>query len=346
MSFLLSGRAILTLRKYIAKRVAIGIITLWVVATLNFIIFVYQPGDPTKYLLQPGMKPEQIEMIKREYGYYDPLWMKYLKYLRNMFSYGLIPPYFGISFRTKSTVASEMAWRLGLTVFLLGSALVGRIIVGIPVGIVAAAKRGSKADVAIIGVSLLTWGVPVFFLELVAIFFFSYLANIHGIKIFPTGGGLGGPYNSTIEFISGAAYHLALPILCLVFAGFAGWALYTRNMLIDALTQDYILTARAKGVGERTVLFKHAFKSILPPIVTMITLSIPGIVTGAIITETVFGLEGIGKWYVNSLSPATPDYPVVQAVLFIFATLTIMFNIIADLLYGVLDPRIRVGARR
>lgn len=336
----------MTLRKYLFQRIAVGIITLWVVATLNFIIFVYQPGDPTKYLLTPGLKPEQIEMIRREYGYYDSPIVKYLKYLRNMFSYGFIPPYFGISFRTKATVASEMSWRLGLTVFLLGSAMIGRIILGIPVGIFAASKRGTKTDVAITGVSLMTFGVPVFFLQLVAIFIFSYLANIHGIRIFPTGGGLGGPYNSLAEFIQGAAYHLSLPILCLVLGGFAGWAIYVRNMMIDALTQDYILTARAKGVGERTVLFRHAFKSILPPIATMITLSIPGIVTGAIITETIFGLEGIGKWYVNALSMATPDYPVVQAVLFIYATLTIMFNIIADLLYGVLDPRIRVGARR
>jgi peptide/nickel transport system permease protein len=179
-----------------------------------------------------------------------------------------------------------------------------------------------------------------------SIFVFSYAANIYGVRIFPTGGGLGGPYDTFLDRLKGVTWHLSLPILVLTFGGFGGWALYTRNMLLDALTQDYIVTARAKGLSERTVLYKHAFRSILPPVATMITLSIPGIVTGAIITETVFGLEGIGKWYIESLSRSAPNYPVVQAVLFIFATLTIMFNIIADLLYGVLDPRIRVGARR
>jgi peptide/nickel transport system permease protein len=328
------------------KRVAIGILTLWIVATLNFVIFVLQPGDPARYLLEPGMKPEQKAMIRIEYGLNESLDVKYVKYLRNMFSYGLVPPYFGISFRTRTSVASEMSWRMGLTIFLLGITMVGRILVGIPCGIFAASKRGSKTDVAVMGVALLTFGVPVFFLELLAIFIFSYLANIYGVRIFPTGGGLGGPYNSILGFIQGAAYHLSLPIVVLVFAGFGAWALYTRNLLIDALTQDYVVTARAKGLNERTVLYKHAFKSILPPISTMITLAIPGLVTGAILTETVFGLEGIGKWYVNALDPSTPDYPVVQAVLFIFATLTILFNIIADLLYGVLDPRIRVGARK
>jgi peptide/nickel transport system permease protein len=334
------------LRKYLLKRVLIGLITLWIVATLNFVIFVLQPGDPARYLLEPGMKPEQKQMIRIEYGLNQTLDVKYIKYIRNMFSYGLVPPFFGVSFKTRTSVASEMAWRMGLTIFLLGVTMVGRIIVGIPCGIFAASKRGSKTDVSVMGVALLTFGVPVFFLELLAIFVFSYLANIYGIRLFATGGGLGGPYPSLLEFIKGAAWHLSLPILVLVFAGFGAWALYTRNLLIDALTQDYIVTARAKGLSERTVLYKHAFKSILPPVSTMITLAIPGIVTGAILTETVFGLEGIGKWYVTALDPTTPDYPVVQAVLFIFATLTILFNIIADLLYGVLDPRIRVGARK
>jgi peptide/nickel transport system permease protein len=292
------------------------------------------------------MKPEQKAMIRIEYGLNDPLELKYVRYLRNMFSYGLLPPYFGISFRTRSTVAEEMSWRLQLTLFLLGTEMIGRIIVGIPVGILAASKRGTKLDIGIMGSALLTFGVPIFFLELLAIFVFSYLANIQGIRLFPTGGGLGGPYDNFLDFVKGAGWHISLPILVLVVAGFGTWALYVRNMLIDALTQDYIVTARAKGLGERTVLYKHAFRSILPPIATMITLSIPGIVTGALITETVFGLEGIGKWYVGALSQSTPDYPVVQAVLFIYATLVIIFNIIADLLYGVLDPRIRVGARR
>jgi len=336
----------MTLRKYLAKRVVIGIVTLWIVATLNFVIFVLQPSDPTRYLLSPGLRPEQKELIVREFGLRDPIDVRYWVYLKNMFSYGLIPPYFGVSFKTKTTVASEMAWRMQLTLFLLGSAMIGRTIVGIPAGIFAAAKRGSKLDVGIMGSALLTFGIPVFVLELLSIFVFSYAANIYGVRIFPTGGGLGGPYDTFLDRLKGVTWHLSLPILVLTFGGFGGWALYTRNMLLDALTQDYIVTARAKGLSERTVLYKHAFRSILPPVATMITLSIPGIVTGAIITETVFGLEGIGKWYIESLSRSAPNYPVVQAVLFIFATLTIMFNIIADLLYGVLDPRIRVGARR
>jgi peptide/nickel transport system permease protein len=135
-----------------------------------------------------------------------------------------------------------------------------------------------------------------------------------------------------------------MPLLALVVGGFGSWALYTRNLLLDALTQDYVVTARAKGLSERTILYRHAFRSTLPPIVTMITLSVPGIVTGAMITEWIFTIPGVGRWYLNSLMAA--DYPVVQAVLFIYAILVIFANLIADLLYGILDPRIRVGMRR
>jgi peptide/nickel transport system permease protein len=148
----------------------------------------------------------------------------------------------------------------------------------------------------------------------------------------------------SLQYIADVAWHLSLPVITLVLIGFLGWALYMRNLIIDALSQDYIVTARAKGVSERTVLYKHAFRSILPPTVTLITLAIPGIFMGAMITEYIFNLPGIGRWYLAALN--SNDYPVTQAVLYIYAVLTIACNLIADLLYGVLDPRIRVGARR
>lgn len=331
-----------------AKRAIVAIFTLWVVATLTFIIFVAYPGDPAAYILDPMMTREQQEMISAHYGLHDPLPVQYLRYLRNMFTFGLVPPYFGVSFYSHRFVAEELSWRLSLTVGLLGSTLIGVILIGVPAGILAASRRGGKGDVAVIGTGLFTWGVPTFFIQLMALLLFNHYLNAQlGIKIFPAGKAHSIPApTDPVMYMLDFAWHAALPVLTLVVAGFGGWALYTRNMLVDALTQDYILTARAKGVSERTILYKHAFRSILPPISTMVTLSIPGIVTGAIITETIFGWPGIGKWYVNALDPAISDYPVVQAVLFIFATLVIICNFLADVLYGILDPRIRVGMRR
>lgn len=331
------------MRRYITKRIIISLFTLFLVATLNFFIFVIYPGDPAKYLLQPGMKPEQQALILAEYGLNETLSVQYVKYLRNLFTFGIAPPYFGVSFETHDFVAKEMSWRLSLTLLLLGSALIGRIIVGIPTGILAASKRGSQLDVAVIGAGLFTWGVPTFFIQLLAILFFvSYLNGVHGIRVFP-GGGVATipPPTDPLAYMVDIAWHATLPAITLVIAGFGSWALYTRNLLIEALTQDYVITARAKGLKERTVLYRHAFRGILPPIATMITLAIPGIVTGAIITETIFGWNGIGKWYIDSLNPAVSDYPVVQAVLYVYAVLVVICNFIADILYGILDPRIR-----
>lgn len=339
----------MTLRTYILKRVIISIFILWVVASLNFIIFAVSKGDPVKYLLKPGMDKKQEDLLKEAYGWNEPIWTKYLKSLRNQFTFGIVPPYFGWSVQTGNWVADGLWWRLTTTVFLLGSALIGRMILGIPTGIYAASKRGSKMDVAVVTSALFTHGVPAFFIQLMAVFIFAYLLVNHNIHIFQLTATIDAQVRahlSGIQLYATIAWHMALPIITLVLVGFGAWALYIRNMLIDALTQDYVVTARAKGLSERTVLYKHAFKSILPPVATMITLAIPSVVTGAIITETIFKIEGIGLWYIKALNETVADYAVAQAVLFVYAALVILCNLIADLLYGILDPRIRVGTRR
>lgn len=335
------------LRSYLLKRGIVAVFILWVVATLNFMIFVAYPGDPVAFLLDPNMDEYQKEQIRIAWGYYDPWPVKYLKYLRNMFSFGIIPPYFGIDLVSRRTVASGLWWRMALSVALLGQAMIGTILIGIPTGIIAATRRGTKLDVAIVGSGLFTYGVPTFFVQLVILLFIIVnLYQNYGIQLFPAGGWISYPRpEGLINTLIDVEYHILLPIITLVIAGFGGWTLYTRNMMLDALTQDYITTARAKGLRERTVLLKHALKSLYPPLVTMITLSIPGLITGAVITETIFGLEGMGKWYIDALSLARPNYPVVEAVLFCFAALTILCNFIADILYGIVDPRIRVGGR-
>jgi peptide/nickel transport system permease protein len=326
------------MRDYLIKRIVVSLLVLWIVASLNFIIFqVVSPVNPVDTFAPSSLDvtPEQLARLRDVFGLNDPLPVRYLKYTRNMFTFE-----FGISFVSRRPVVEEMAQRLPSTVLLLGSATVGVILVGIPLGILAASKRGSKLDVTAIGAGLFTYGVPVFYIQLIFMLILSYY-----IRVFPVRGlySIPAPTNP-FAFMGDVAWHLALPVITLVVGGFGGWALYTRNVLLDALTQDYIVTARAKGLSERTVLYRHAFRSTLPPIVTIIALSIPGIITGAMITEYIFTLPGIGRWYLDALTQA--DYPVLQTVLFLYAILTIVCNLIADLLYGVLDPRIRVGMRR
>lgn len=330
------------MREYLIKRVVISLLVLWIIASLNFVIFqVISPVSPEKTIIDPRMTPEVRGALAALYGLTDPIHIRYLKYIKNMFTWD-----FGVSFTSLKPVIQEMSTRLPSTVLLLGSALIGTILVGIPLGILAASRRGSKVDVLAIGSGLLTWGVPTFFIQLLFMLALCYYwSTWFGAMLFPASGIASRPPPADpLGYMADVAWHLALPVMTLIIAGFGSWALYTRSMLLDALTQDYIVTARAKGLTERTVLYRHAFRSTLPPIVTMMALSIPGIISGAMITEWIFTLPGIGRWYLNSMLAA--DYPVVQAVLFIYAVLMIFANLSADVIYGVLDPRIRVGARR
>jgi peptide/nickel transport system permease protein len=330
------------MRGYLVKRIAVSLAILWIVATLNFVVFqVVSPIKPLAGIVDPKFTPQQKEALLDLYGLNEPLHIRYSKYVVNMFTWS-----FGLSFQTMRPVIEDLSWRLPVTVLLLGSALVATILVGIPMGILAGSRRGSKVDVAAIGAGLFTWGVPVFFIQLLFMMFFCYYAKLaFGFSLFPVRGLYSiPPPTNPFAYMADVAWHLALPLITLVVGSFGSWALYTRNLLLDSLTQDYVITARAKGLTERTVLYRHAFRSTLPPIVTMITLSVPGIVTGAMITEWIFTIPGIGRWYLNALMAA--DYPVMQSVLFIFAVLVIVANLVADLLYGVLDPRIRIGMRR
>lgn len=328
-------------RAYIAKRIVVAIVVLFIIASLNFVLFqVVAPVDYVATIVDPTMTVEQRMMLRREFGLDQPYHVRYAIYLRNMFTWT-----FGLSFANRMPVIRELSWRLPNSILLLGVAQIAIILVGIPLGIWAGSKRGSKTDVSIIGSGLFAWGVPTFYVQLLFMLFFCYyLFMWFGIRV-PVGNIMGWPPpQNPILLIADVAWHLWLPVLTLVVASFGGWALYVRNMMIDALTQDYIVTARAKGLSERTVLYRHAFRSSLPPIVTMIAMAVPGIVTGAMITEYIFSLPGIGQWYLSSLLAG--DYPVVQAVLFIYAVLMISANLFSDLIYGILDPRIRVGMRR
>ncbi len=330
------------MREYLIKRVVFAFITLFVIATLNFMIFqVFSPIDPFTSIVDPNFTPEMKAILMAQYGLDQSLEIRYVKYIQGMFTWN-----FGYSFLSRRLVGEQIVPLLANTVLLLGSALVATVLVGIPVGILAASRRGSKIDVLAIGSGLFTWGVPTFFIQLLFMFFFGYYLKVNfNVKVFPIAGmSSAPPPEQPLIYMADVAYHLAMPLITLVVASFGSWALYTRNLLLDALTQDYVVTARAKGLSERTVLYRHAFRSTLPPMVTMITLSIPAIVTGAMITEYIFSWPGIGRWYLESLNRG--DYPVVQSILFIYALLTILGNITADLLYGLLDPRIRVGMRR
>jgi len=289
-------------------------------------------------IIDPGMPNSVRESLRIQWGLDRPLFPdQYLSYLYNLFTWQ-----YGVQLTaTRPPIAPEMAWRLKNTLILLGFATIGTVALGIPLGLFAGAQRGKKTDVAVIGVGLLTWGVPTFFVQLVWVGIMCRWLGIFPIAGVVSGGALP---EDPLVLMADIGWHAISPIATLILAGFGSWALYTRNMMVDALTEDYILTAEAKGVKHRDVIYKHAFRSILPPVITLIALSIPGIVTGAIITESIFAWPGIGQWYLRSLTGN--NHPVAQAVLYNYAVLMVGANLITDLVYGFLDPRIKVGTRR
>jgi peptide/nickel transport system permease protein len=330
----------MSLRKYLTKRIVVALFILWAIASLNFFLFeIISPVKPHQQYhgLSPKFTEEMRQALLELWGLKKPMYIRYLKYVRNMFTWN-----FGFSLHTMTPIAVEMSWRLSITVMLLGSAFVATILIGITVGIFAASRRGSKVDVLATGGGIFAWGIPIFYVQLLSLLLFSYYAYVaFGFRVFPLGGVATSEPMQPLEYMADIAWHLAMPLMTLVVGGFGTWALVTRNVMLEALTQDYVVTARAKGLSERTVLYRHAFRGTLPPIVTMITMSIPGIITGSVITESIFSLPGIGFWYLRGLMSA--DYPVIESLLFMFSVLTVFANFAADLLYGIVDPRIRVG---
>ncbi len=280
---------------------------------------------------------------------FDWIYM-FWRYLVNMFTGN-----FGLSFISQKPVIDEIVARLPNTLLLMGTSSIVAIILGIWTGVKVAADPGSRKDVGAVTVALFIYALPIFWLGMLLLMVFSFYlpswtSATFGVEIgFPLGGTIDydiwvaakeNPYGSLI--IAGdILHHLFLPMITLGVGGYGGYFLYMRNNLIDVMTEDYILTARAKGLDENQVLYKHGLKNALLPMVTIIALTFGFLINGATLTETVFNWYGLGRYIFTSLFVL--DYPVVQAIFMIIAITAILANFVADLLYGVLDPRIKYG---
>lgn len=355
------------LKGYIAKRITYSFILILFVITLNFVIFMLMPGDPTQAFLPPpgagapsGPEYEEwINRLKQLWGLADPLHVRYVKTLKNMLTWD-----FGKTIQTRLPVAKEMMRRMPYTLWLIGSATVLSAVLGIILGVYSAANRGGKADTSMVVSSLFFYSVPVFWLGMIFIYAFSLQ-----LGWFPTGGAYPSEWvgekvprpftvssnpsasalnlqlaidpRAALEFVSGYIHHAILPVGTLVIFTYAGWLLLTRATMLDALTEDYVITARAKGVSERTVLFKHTLKNASLPLITSVALSFGFLLSGAILTETIYNFPGLGRWIWEAITMR--DYPVLMPTFYVIALCVVAANFIADLLYGVIDPRIKYG---
>jgi peptide/nickel transport system permease protein len=312
--------------QYIIRRLLIAIPVLLGVTIFNFFIINLAPGNPVDMFVNPNMSVADIDAKKEALGLNDPLWEQYGNWMGNM-----LQGDFGYSFATYEPVLDNIAARIGPTLLLMGTALIIAYLIAIPVGILSATKQYSFIDYLTTTFSFFGISIPNFFLGLGAIYVFGIV-----FPIFPTGGmntlGSSGGFVDTIM-------HLVLPAMVLGTAIAGSMVRYVRSSMLEVLGQDYLRTARAKGLREFFVNNKHALRNALIPIVTIIGLEIPLLIGGAVVTEQIFQWPGLGQLTIQSIG--SRDYPMLMALNFIAAFTVLFSNLLTDLMYSVVDPRIK-----
>lgn len=324
----------MALREFIVRRIINSFILIFGAITFNFFVFRLMPGDPVSIVISGTLSANQQDLaraLRSLWGLDLPLPIQYVTYVVNMFTFN-----FGNSFTEGfRPVVDSIAARLPNTLLLMGTAAILTIIMGVVTGISAAAKRGGKFDMGMVVGALTFYSIPTFWLGMLFIMLLGFY-----IPIFPMRGTISSPApEDPLAYALDVGRHLVLPSLTLALVSYGGYMLVMRNSLIDVLTEDYIVTARAKGVDERSVLYKHALRNAILPLVTMIALTFGFLITGATLTETVFTWYGLGRLIFDSVM--AQNYPVLQAIFYIMALTVIIANFIADILYGLLDPRVR-----
>jgi len=300
---------------YIARRALAGIPTLWGVATVVFVMARLLPGDPARVIAGLLASPEDVERIRHQMGLDQPLGVQYLDFLGSLLHLNL-----GISAHTNAPVIEEIGSRLPYTIELAVIALAIAVTLGIFAGVVAAIRRNTLLDLLISGLSVFGVSMPVYWLGLMMIILFAI--ELH---LFPAAG-------------ADEPTSIVMPALTLALFSVGLIARMTRSSMLEVLGQDYVRTARAKGAPFRSVVFRHALRNALLPIMTVIGLQLGALLGGAVVTETVFAWPGVGRLLVDSIF--FRDYPVVQGLVLMFGTTFVVINLLVDLLYAYVDPRI------
>ncbi len=322
---------------YILRRTLQAIPIIIGISVVVFAIVYLAPGDPTARFRTPKVPPEQIEALIRAYGLDRPVHEQYISWASTFFQVWN-PDAWGYSFLSGDPVLEKVLYRVPPTLLLMGSALLVTIVVAIPVGMLAALRQYSLTDKVITTLSTFTYAIPSFLVGAYALYFGAVLLPelTNGAIKFPSFGMESlGSRGDPLDLL----WHLILPVLTLSVISIAGWSRYMRSSMLDVLHQDYVRTAKAKGLPRRAVIYQHALRNALIPIVTLIGLSIPGLIAGAAITETIFTWPGLGSLFVEAVG--TRDYPVVLALTMVGGVAVIAGNLLADILYGLVDPRIR-----
>jgi peptide/nickel transport system permease protein len=327
--------------RFLLRRLTQSLIVLVGLSVLMFTLLVMTPGDPVELLAssQPDVQPEDIARLRKYYGLDDPIYVRYFKWLRSVISGDL-----GHSRTYGQPVKVLIKQRLANTVQLLSGAFLIAFTIGIVIGIYSALHQYSPLDYVATFFSFVGLATPVFWQGIMFILIFAVWAPwatipfLSWLKL-PAGGMMTPGVAAGTPMLLDRLQHLILPTVVLATAGMASWVRYSRSSMLEVIRQDYVRTARSKGLDEGTVTRKHAFRNALIPIITLVALAIPGILDGAVITETIFSWPGMGLLLFQAV--LGHDHFVAMAVLLFLALATIMANLFADVAYALVDPRIR-----
>jgi peptide/nickel transport system permease protein len=314
--------------KYLLRRLLILIPTLLGISLVLFTILALAPGDPFEELAtNPNVPPEVRMNLRAQFGLDDPLPVRYVRWVAAMMKGD-----WGFSFTSRINVSTLIMQRLPTTLFVLGTAQLLGLLVALPVGIYSAVRPYSIFDQIATTFAFIGFSLPTFFTGLLFILFFSiyldWLPFIYRADISATGW----------RWVWEMARQAIMPIAVLGLFQGASMTRFVRSAVLEVIRLDYVNTARSKGLSERMTIFKHVVRNALIPVVTLVALQIPGIFTGAVITEQIFRVPGIGSLLISAI--LSNDTPVIMSITFVFSALVVLFNLIADLVYGWLDPRI------
>jgi peptide/nickel transport system permease protein len=312
---------------YIIRRILIAILITVGIAAITFELLHLISGSPVHQVLGRGARPDQIAAWNRTHGYDKPLVVQFWTYLRHLAVLD-----FGYSYKQGQSVAQLLKGNAGRSIYLSGAALVLSLLIAIPVGIAQAIRRNSIGDYTMTTLTFVLYAMPPFFLGIILIDIFAFRLNLFPPLV-----------PSSITTTSSAIAHpreFFLPILTLTAVNIASFSRYMRSSALDNLAQDYIRLARAKGLSQRAVLYRHLLRNACLPMITLVGLSIPDLLAGNLLVEVLFNIQGLGLMFFNALSNG--DYPVLLAYTILGGMLTVIGNLFADVAVTVADPRVRL----
>jgi peptide/nickel transport system permease protein len=311
--------------QYLIRRILIAIPVLLGVTIINFYIINLAPGDAVDLMVYPGMSAADVARQRESLGLNDPIYVRYVKWLGN-----LVTGNMGTSFTNQRPVSDRIAERIGPTMLLALTSLVLAYLLAVPIGVVSATRQYSWVDYGSTVLGLVGISVPAFFLGLATIYIFSLKLDLLPTGGMRTVGAAGGPFDLAI--------HLIAPALVLGLNSMGSIMRYTRSSMLEVLKQDYMRTARAKGLKDRLVVYKHGLRNAAIPIVTILSFQMTALLGGAVITEQVFQWPGMGKLVLESINQR--DYPLIMGINLLIAVLVVVFNLLSDAAYAWIDPRI------